>query len=114
MHESDQVRCVDRSPSVLGGFDQVVRHREASGLRARPASQHAPVDGHRLVRLSLGGGEVELAGPPAALRALARRLRDRVEPVEVRVTGGTVSQRPGEYRAPQSVSLVIVAEWLRD
>ena len=48
---------------------------------------------HRCCRLSARGGELELAGPPDALRALGGLLRDRVEPLEVVVTGGTVAQK---------------------
>jgi hypothetical protein len=47
---------------------------------------------HRLCRLSVGDGELELAGPPAALRALGRRLRQCAEPLEVAVSGGSVVQ----------------------
>jgi hypothetical protein len=50
------------------------------------------MDDHRLCRLSVDGTEVELAGPPAALRALGRLLRRGGEPTEVPVTGGVVFQ----------------------
>ncbi|SCL68648.1 hypothetical protein GA0070606_4837 [Micromonospora citrea] len=48
---------------------------------------------HRLCRLSVRDDELELAGPPAALRALSRLLRQHAAPVEVAVTGGVVSQK---------------------
>jgi hypothetical protein len=51
-----------------------------------------PVDDHRLCRLSVSDGEVELAGPPAALRALGRLLCRSAEVVEVAVAGGAVVQ----------------------
>ncbi|MGA4683376.1 Imm32 family immunity protein [Micromonospora sp. AB353] len=53
---------------------------------------NAPMDDHRCCRLSVSGGELELAGPPAALRALGRLLRQHPEPFEVAITGGVVSQ----------------------
>ena len=34
--ERDEVGCVDRPPAVLGGFDELERHREAGRLRAGP------------------------------------------------------------------------------
>jgi hypothetical protein len=130
--------------------------------------ENAPMEDHRLCRLSVADGEVELAGPPAALRALGLSLRHRTELVEVAITGGVVTQEetagpllvglhdettlrfsggrqyldiiwdaldgvaeqadtaedravnrhqhiehfPGdEYRSPESVPLVIVADW---
>ncbi|MCP2323349.1 hypothetical protein HDA40_001856 [Hamadaea flava] len=53
---------------------------------------NAAMDHHRRCRLSADDGEVELAGPPAALRALARLLRQHPEPIEVAITGGVVCQ----------------------
>ncbi|MER7283768.1 hypothetical protein ABT369_56065 [Dactylosporangium sp. NPDC000244] len=50
------------------------------------------MDDHRHCRLSVSGGELELAGPPAALCALARLLRGHAEPVEVAIAGGTLVQ----------------------
>jgi hypothetical protein len=50
------------------------------------------MDDHRRCRLSVSDGELELAGPPGALRALGRLLRRRAEPFEVAITGGTVVQ----------------------
>ncbi|MEO3927677.1 hypothetical protein ABGB07_27975 [Micromonosporaceae bacterium B7E4] len=47
---------------------------------------------HRHCRLSVSDGELELAGPPTALRALGRRLRQHAEPSEVGITGGSVAQ----------------------
>jgi len=55
-------------------------------------SEDAPVSDHRRCRLSVSGGELELGGPPAALRALGELLRRHAEPVEVPTTGGTVAQ----------------------
>ncbi|MFF0723058.1 hypothetical protein [Micromonospora sp. NPDC003816] len=52
---------------------------------------------------SVSDGEVELAGPPAALRALARLLRAPAEPVEATITGGVVVQT--ETIGPLLVSL---------
>jgi hypothetical protein len=70
--------------SVIG-----VKVGNATGLGLR---DNAAMDDLRRCRLSTGGGELELAGPPAALRALGRLLRHHAEPVEVAVTGGVVSQ----------------------
>ena len=67
--------------------------------------ENAPVDDHKLCRLSVSDGEVELAGPPAALRALGRLLRQSAEGVEVAVAGGAVVQE-------QTVGPLIVS--LRD
>ncbi|MEV4135645.1 hypothetical protein AB0J72_26150 [Dactylosporangium sp. NPDC049742] len=50
------------------------------------------MDDQQHCRLSVSGGELELAGPPAALRALSELLRCEVEPVEVPTEGGTVAQ----------------------
>ncbi|WP_204038279.1 Imm32 family immunity protein [Micromonospora qiuiae] len=61
------------------------------------------MDDHRLCRLSVSDGEVELAGPPAALRTLARLLREHADPVEATITGGTVVQT--ETVGPLLVSL---------
>jgi hypothetical protein len=58
---------------------------------------------HRRCRVSAGGGELELAGPPTALRALARRLRRHGESLEVTVDGGSVAQEV--TRGPLLVSL---------
>lgn len=61
------------------------------------------MDDHRLCRVSVSGGEVELAGPPAALRALGRLLRQHAEPIEVAITGGVIAQE--ETAGPLLVSL---------
>ncbi|MGW4497467.1 Imm32 family immunity protein [Micromonospora sp. NPDC004336] len=50
------------------------------------------MDDHRRCRLSVSDDELELAGPPAALRALSRLLRQHGEPFEVAVTDGVVGQ----------------------
>ena len=63
------------------------------------------MDDHKLCRLSVSAGEVELAGPPAALRALGRLLRQSAEGVEVAIVGGAVVQE-------QTVGPLIVS--LRD
>ncbi|MGY0004669.1 Imm32 family immunity protein [Micromonospora sp. I033] len=63
----------------------------------------APMNDHRLCRLSTSGGELELAGPPAALRALALLLRKPQERVEAQVSGGVVVQERTE--GPLTVSL---------
>ncbi|AEV87010.1 hypothetical protein ACWT_5993 [Actinoplanes sp. SE50] len=48
---------------------------------------------HQLCRLSVNDGELELAGPPAALRALSQRLRQSgATPLEVAIAGGSVVQ----------------------
>jgi hypothetical protein len=62
---------------------------DASGHEVR---DNAPMDDHRRCRLSVSDGELELAGPPAALRALGRLLRQHPVPFEVAITGGVVSQ----------------------
>lgn len=43
-------------------------------------------------RLSISEGELEIAGPPTALRALSRRLRQHGDGLEVPITGGFVAQ----------------------
>lgn len=58
---------------------------------------------YRLCRLSTSDGELELAGPPAALRALALLLRGAQGKVEAQVSGGAVVQEPTE--GPLTVSL---------
>jgi hypothetical protein len=55
-------------------------------------AENAVVTDHLRCRLSFSEDDLELAGPPAALRALAVLLRHHAEPVEVSVTGGTVAQ----------------------
>ncbi|MFI7650990.1 hypothetical protein ACIBTZ_33750 [Micromonospora sp. NPDC049460] len=50
------------------------------------------MDDYRRCRLSVSDGELELAGPPAALRALGRLLREHAEPFDVAITGGAVGQ----------------------
>jgi hypothetical protein len=48
---------------------------------------------HQLCRLSVSDGELELAGPPAALRALGRQLRQYgAQPLDVAISGGSVVQ----------------------
>jgi len=61
------------------------------------------VDDHRLCRLSVSDGELELAGPPAALRALGRLLRQHPKRVEVAIASGVVVQE--ETVGPLTVSL---------
>jgi hypothetical protein len=58
---------------------------------------------HRLCRLSTSDGELELAGPPAALRGLALLLREPQERVEAHISGGVVVQERTE--GPLTVSL---------
>ncbi|MFU8875783.1 hypothetical protein [Micromonospora sp. SL4-19] len=58
---------------------------------------------YRLRRLSTSDGDLELAGPPAALRALARLLREPRERVEAQVSGGVVVQE--RTAGPLTVSL---------
>ena len=55
-------------------------------------SKNASVSDHRRCRLSASGGELELAGPPSALRALGGLLRRHAEPFEVAIIGGTIAQ----------------------
>jgi hypothetical protein len=50
------------------------------------------MDDHQRCRLSTGGGETELAGPPAALRALGELLRSSSTIVDVAIIGGSVVQ----------------------
>ncbi|WP_177154884.1 Imm32 family immunity protein [Glycomyces harbinensis] len=57
---------------------------------------------YRLCRLSTSDGELELAGPPAALRALALLLRETQGRVEAQVSGGVVVQERTE--GPLTVS----------
>jgi hypothetical protein len=59
---------------------------------AGEVKENASVSDHERCRLSSSGGELELAGPPAALRALGGLLRRHAEPFEVTITGGTVAQ----------------------
>lgn len=61
------------------------------------------MDRYRLCRLSTSGGELELAGPPDALRALALLLSEARGRVEVQVSGGVVVQERTE--GPLTVSL---------
>ncbi|THV36488.1 Imm32 family immunity protein [Glycomyces buryatensis] len=65
--------------------------------------QDEPVNLYRLCRLSTSGGELELAGPPAALRALALLLRETQGRVEAQVSGGAVVQE--RTAGPLTVSL---------
>nr|WP_143728436.1 hypothetical protein [Micromonospora cremea] len=60
--------------------------------RGRAVRDNAPMDDYRRCRLSVSDDELELAGSPAALRALSRLLRHHAEPFEVAVTDGAVSQ----------------------
>jgi hypothetical protein len=46
----------------------------------------------RLCRLAISGGELELSGPPSALRVLGEFLRRHAEPLNVAITGGLVAQ----------------------
>ena len=50
------------------------------------------MDDHRRCRLSVSDGALELAGPPKALLALGRLLRQHPETFRVAITGGVVSQ----------------------
>ncbi|MGI5153020.1 Imm32 family immunity protein [Plantactinospora sp. CA-294935] len=61
-------------------------------MRGRKVRDNAPMDDHQRCRLSVDDGELELAGPPAALRGLGRLLRQHSEPFEVAITGGAVRQ----------------------
>jgi len=65
--------------------------------------ENAPVDDHRFGRLSISDGELELAGPPNALRALGRLLSHSTEPFAVAIIGGVVAQE--ETAGPLLVSL---------
>jgi hypothetical protein len=62
------------------------------GRECGKASENAPVNHRRHCRLSVSGDELQIAGPPAALRTLSGLLRRHTEPVEVTITGGTVAQ----------------------
>ena len=55
-------------------------------------SENAAVSDPRRCRLSVSGGELELAGPPSAVRALGGLLRRHGEPFEVAIIGGTIAQ----------------------
>ena len=54
--------------------------------------ENALVDNQKLCRLSVSDSEVELAGPPAALRDLGWLLRQSADGVEVAIAGGAVVQ----------------------
>lgn len=54
------------------------------------------MDDHLRCRLETSGGEIELAGPPAALRALARLLRDAPKVCRLKIRNGLVVQVKGE------------------
>jgi hypothetical protein len=41
--ERDEMACVDRAPACLGGFDELERHRQPRGTRARTAGDLGPV-----------------------------------------------------------------------
>ncbi|MGX7671335.1 Imm32 family immunity protein [Plantactinospora sp. DSM 117369] len=58
---------------------------------------------HRHCRVSVLDGELELAGPPAALRALGRLLRQHAAHLEVAITDGVVIQE--ETEGPLTVGL---------
>ena len=51
---------------------------------------------HLRCRLETSGGELELAGPPDALRALARLLRDAPKVRRLKIRNGLVVQVKGE------------------
>ncbi|WP_206745056.1 Imm32 family immunity protein [Micromonospora sp. CB01531] len=85
---------------ILKRLTETVTVRDARGREVR---DNAPVEDHRRCRLSVSDGELELAGPPAALRALGRLLRQHAEPFEVAITGGVVSQEATD--GPLLVSL---------
>lgn len=70
------------------------------------------MDDHRFCRLSVSDGELELAGPPTVLRAVARLLRQHAGPPEVTITGGVVVQE--ETVGPLLVSLKGEATYRRD
>lgn len=61
-------------------------------MRGGELRDDAPMDDHQSCRLSVSDGELELAGPPAALRALGRLLRQHAGHFEVAITGGVVAQ----------------------
>jgi hypothetical protein len=70
--------------------------------------ENAPVDDLRLCRLTVTDGEIELAGPPAGLRALGWFLRQSAPGrVEVEIVGGVVVQE--QTTGPLIVSLRDVA-----
>lgn len=58
----------------------------------RRASKNTRMDEVRRCRLSVDNGELQLAGPPSALRALSQYLRRPAETWNVAVTDGSVSQ----------------------
>ena len=49
--EGDEVGCVHRPPAVLGGFDELERHRQASGSRTRALGDLGAVPDGREGRL---------------------------------------------------------------
>ena len=57
--ERDEVRGVDRAPAVLGGLDELERHRQPRRAGARPAGDLGPVSDRGKGRLR---GYLEPAG----------------------------------------------------
>ena len=54
--ERDEVGCVDRPPAVLGGFDELERHRQPGGARTRALGDLGAVpDGREVWTRSLSG-----------------------------------------------------------
>jgi hypothetical protein len=93
---TSKMRFAERKRQTAASSSGDVPHRgqirmPASAMTAQVA-ENAVVTDHLRCRLSFSEDDLELAGPPAALRALAVLLRHHAEPVEVSVTGGTVAQ----------------------
>lgn len=63
-----------------------------AGARSAGECKNLAMGDHQRCRLSVAGGEVELAGPPDALRALSALLRRDVERTAAAITGGAVEQ----------------------
>ncbi|MEU4620567.1 hypothetical protein AB0G04_11395 [Actinoplanes sp. NPDC023801] len=77
------------------GEARIAADPDVGKARTRPmgwASKNARMDELRHCRLSVDNGELELAGPPSALRALSQYLRRPAEAWNVAITDGSVSQ----------------------
>jgi hypothetical protein len=82
---------------TLRAHDQCVSSA-ADGMSARPRmsgvmrGNDAGMREYQRCRLSVSDGELELAGPPSALRDLGRHLSEHAEPLNVVIAGGSVAQ----------------------
>jgi hypothetical protein len=58
--EGDEVRGVDRTPSMLGGFDELERHRDPGGAGAGAIGDALPEPDGREAGLSSPSAKIEL------------------------------------------------------